>query len=73
MKFFVRDEDGNETELNTSIFNLKKNDIVIVKTNTQIAAQKFDKIIKQLKSYFKDNNCIGIGPDLEIGVIRKEK
>ena len=34
MKFFVRDEDGNETELNTSIFNLKKTDIVIVKTNT---------------------------------------
>ena len=72
MKFFVRDEDGNETELNTSIFNLKKNDVVIVKTNTQIAAQKFDRIIKQLNSYFKDNVCIGIGPDLEIGVIRKE-
>ena len=72
MKFFVRDEDGNETELNTSIFNLKKTDIVIVKTNTQIAAQKFDRIIKQLNSYFKDNVCIGIGPDLEIGVIRKE-
>lgn len=73
MKFFVRDEDGNETELNTSVFNLKKTDIVIVKTNTQIAAQKFDKIIKHLKYYFKDNVCIGIGPDLEIGVIRKEK
>lgn len=72
MKFFVRDEDGNETELNTSVFNLKKTDIVIVKTNTQIAAQKFDKIIKHLKSYFKDNNCIRIGPDLEIRVIRKE-
>lgn len=73
MKFFVRDDNGNETELDATILSLNKGDIIILKSLIQISAKHFNKIVKSFNSYFKDNICIGMGPDLEIGVIRKDR
>lgn len=73
MKFFVRDDNGNETELDTIIFSLKEDDVIILKSLIQIPAKDFNKIVKSFNSYFKDNICIGMGPDLEIGIIRKDR
>lgn len=73
MKFFVRDDNGNETELDATILSLNKGDVIILKSLIQISAKDFSKIVKSFNSHFKDNICIGIGPDLEIGVIRKEQ
>lgn len=72
MKFFVRDDNGNETELDTTILSLKEEDVIILKSLIQVPAKDFNKIVKSFNSHFKHNDCIGIGPDLDIGVIRKE-
>lgn len=72
MKFFVRDDNGNETELDVIVLNLNKDDVIILKSLIQIPAGDFKKIVKSFNSHFKHNDCIGIGPDLDIGVIRGE-
>lgn len=72
MKFFVRDDNGNETELDATILSLNKGDVIILKSLIQISAKDFSKIVKSFNSHFKHNDCIGLGPHLDIGVIRKE-
>lgn len=70
MKFFVKDEQGNEIELQSIILNIEKDDVIVLKSNTCIPAKDFSKIVKSFQSHFKYNDCIGVGPDLDLGIIR---
>lgn len=73
MKFFVRDDNGNETELDTIILSLKEDDILVLKCNEKdISQETFKRIFHNFTLRFTDYKCYGITEDFDIGVIRKE-
>lgn len=73
MKFFVRDDNGNETELDTTVLSLKPNDILILKCNEKhISKSVVQRIFHNFSLRFNDYKCYGIFGDFDIGVIRKE-
>ena len=74
MKFYIRDDENNEKELDLTILNLKPNDTLIFrhspgKEYSQIQNQK---ILNTLKDIFHTENILILNYDTEIGVIRKD-
>jgi len=72
MKFYIKDGQGNETELESLYLDVKKNDVIIVKVPGQISLDAKIRIKETLQGLFRDNQVAIINDDIDIGVIRNE-
>lgn len=72
MKFFIRDDKGNETEIESLNLNIKKKDTIIFKVPRKISVDAKLRIKENLQQIFPKNKIIIMNADIEIGVIRDE-
>lgn len=73
MKFFIKDDKGNETEIESLYLDVKKNDIILFKVPRKLSIDSKMRIKDELRQVFSDNNKIIImNDDIEVGVIKNE-
>lgn len=70
MKFFIRDDEGNEKEIESLNLNLKEGDTLLFKIPTEMSIDGKLRTKEILQQTFPDNKVILINNDIEVGVIR---
>lgn len=72
MKFYIKDKEGNETELESLYLDIKDNDVILFKVPNNITTDAKIHIKETLQSVFPNNKIAIINDDIDIGVIRNE-
>lgn len=72
MKFFIRDDKGNEKEIDSLFLDVKKTDTIIFKIPKDLSVDAKIHIKETLQSIFPDNKIAIINNDIEVGVLRNE-
>lgn len=72
MKFFIKDDAGNETEIESLYLDIKKGDTIVFKVPRKLSADTKIRVKEELQQVFTDNRIIIMNEDVEIGVIKSE-
>lgn len=72
MKFFVRDDKGNEKEIDSLFLDVKKTDTIIFKIPKDLSVDAKLRAKETLQELLPDNTIILLNDDIDIGVLRNE-
>lgn len=72
MKFYIKDKEGNEKEIESLYLDVKESDVILFKVPNNITTDTKIHIKETLQSVFPDNKIAIINDDIDIGVIRNE-
>ena len=72
MKFYIKDEQGNEKEIESLYLDVKESDVILFKIPNNITVDAKIHIKETLQSIFPDNKIAIINNDIEVGVLRNE-
>lgn len=72
MKFYIKDKEGNEKEIESLYLDVKESDVILFKVPNNITTDAKIHIKETLQSVFPDNKIAIINDDIDIGVIRNE-
>lgn len=72
MKFYIKDKEGNEKEIESLYLDVKESDVILFKVPNNITTDAKIRIKETLQSVFPNNKIAIINDDIDIGVIRNE-
>lgn len=72
MKFYIKDKEGNEKEIESLYLDIKDNDVILFKVPNNITVDAKIHIKETLQSVFSNNKIAIINDDIDIGVLRNE-
>lgn len=72
MKFYIKDKEGNEKEIESLYLDVKESDVILFKVPRKISVDAKLRIKENLQQIFPKNKIIIMNADIEIGVIRDE-
>ena len=72
MKFFIRDDKGNEKEIDSLFLDIKKTDTIIFKIPKDLSVDAKLRAKETLQELLPDNTIILLNADIDIGVLRNE-
>lgn len=72
MKFFIRDDKGNEKEIDSLFLDVKKTDTIIFKIPKDLSVDAKLRAKETLQELLPDNTIILLNDDIDIGVLRNE-
>ena len=72
MKFFIRDENGNEKEIESLYFDIKRTDTIVFKIPRDLSLDAKLRAKETLQELLPDNTIILLNDDIDIGVLRNE-
>lgn len=72
MKFFIRDDKGNEKEIDSLFLDVKKTDTIIFKVPKELSVDAKLRAKETLQELLPDNTIILLNDDIDIGVLRNE-
>ena len=72
MKFYIKDKEGNEKEIESLYLDVKESDVILFKVPRKISVDAKLRIKENLQQIFPKNKIIIMKADIEIGVIRDE-
>ena len=72
MKFYIKDKEGNEKEIESLYLDVKESDVILFKVPNNITTDAKIHIKETLQSIFPDNKIAIINNDIEVGVLRNE-
>lgn len=72
MKFYIKDKEGNEKEIESLYLDVKESDVILFKVPNNITTDIKIHAKETLQSVFPDNKIAIINDDIEVGVIRNE-
>lgn len=72
MKFYIKDKEGNEKEIESLYLDVKESDVILFKVPNNITTDAKIHIKETLQSVFPNNKIAIINDDIDIGVIRNE-
>ena len=72
MKFYIKDKDGNEKEIESLYLDVKDNDVILFKVPNNMTTDTKIHIKETLQSVFPNNKIAIINDDIDIGVLRNE-
>jgi len=72
MKFFIRDDKGNEKEIDSLFLDIKKTDTIIFKIPKDLSVDAKLRAKETLQELLPDNTIILLNDDIDIGVLRNE-
>ena len=72
MKFYIKDKEGNEKEIESLYLDVKEGDVILFKIPNNITTDAKIHIKETLQSVFPDNKIAIINNDIEVGVLRNE-
>lgn len=72
MKFFIRDENGNEKEIESLYFDIKRTDTIVFKIPRDLSLDAKLRAKETLQELLSDNTIILLNDDIDIGVLRNE-